>query len=230
MTSSTPASAAIFDIDGTLVDSYDAHFMSWRDTLAKQDIDYGQDLFKRDFGRRNPEIITELWDQVGRERPTVALIEEISDEKERHFRKILAASFPEMPGASALLESLHAAGWRLAVGSSAPKANVLLSLEGLGGESLFDVVVCGDDIERGKPEPDIFLRGAELLGLQPQECVVIEDAAPGVEAAHRAGMRAVALASKGHTHEELAAAEMIIDSLEELDPSVLHRIVKEHDS
>ena len=228
MTSSSHKFGALFDIDGTLVDSYEAHYVSWRDTLARHGVEYDQELFKRDFGRRNPEIITELWEEIGREPPTEQLIDEIAEEKELDFRSLLAASFPEMPGASTLLKELRAAGWGLAVGSSAPKANVELSLEGLGSKSLFDAVVCGDDIARGKPEPDIFLRGAELLGLDPKSCVVIEDAAPGVEAAHRAGMSAVAIASTGRTHEELAAAEMVIDSLKELTPSILQKVIKEH--
>ena len=228
--STTPARTfgAIFDIDGTLVDSYEAHFKSWHDVLAGNGIEYGQELFKRDFGRRNPEIITELWNEVGRDAPSATLIDEISDEKEADFRRILAADFPEMPGASTLLERLHEAGWGLAVGSSAPGPNVMLSIEGLGATDLFDVIVCGTDGARGKPEPDVFLRGAELLGLEPEACIVIEDAAPGVEAAHRAGMIAVAIASQGRTREELAEAELVIDSLEELDPQRLSALMKEY--
>lgn len=228
MSSNNPTVGAIFDIDGTLVDSYEAHFVCWRDTLVHQGVEYDHEHFKCDFGRRNPEIITELWEQVGRERPADELIEELADEKEQRFRELLAASFPEMPGASRLLETLHEAGWRLAVGSSAPSANVQLSIDQLGVRSLLDAVVSGTDVARGKPEPDVFLQAGELLGLEPSACVVVEDAAAGVEAAHRAGMSAVAIASKGRTHEELDAAEMVIDSLEELDPSVLSRIIKEH--
>ena len=220
--------AAIFDIDGTLVDSYDAHFEAWRDTLAEEGIDYDLEAFSRDFGRRNPEIITELWELENREPPSNELIDRIAERKESHFRELLAAAFPEMPGASDLMRSLHQAGWCVAVGSSAPRENVALSIELLGTGPLIDATVSGEDVKRGKPEPDVFLRAAELLGLDPKHCVVIEDARPGVEAAHRAGMAAVAIASKGRTRSELAEAELVIDALGEIDPDRLAEIIKEH--
>ena len=83
---------AIFDVDGTLVDSHDAHFEAWRDTLAGHDIDYGLEAFAKDFGRRNPEIINGLWAELGRDRPDAALMEEIADRKERHFREHLCTA------------------------------------------------------------------------------------------------------------------------------------------
>jgi beta-phosphoglucomutase len=219
---------AIFDVDGTLVDSHDAHFEAWRDTLAGHDINYGIEAFAKDFGRRNPEIINGLWAELGRDRPDAALMEEIADRKERHFRELLSASFPEMTGAAALLERLHQAGWRVAIGSSAPGENVQLSLDLLDSRRSIDAVVCGNDVERGKPEPDVFLRAAELLDLDPSRCVVIEDASAGVESARRAGMPAVAIASKGRTREELSDARLVIDSLEEIGPERLSQIIKEH--
>ena len=230
MSSGRETRAAIFDIDGTLVDSYDAHFEAWRDTLAGEGIQYDLEAFSRDFGRRNPEIINELWALEGREAPSSDLIDRIAERKETHFRELLAAAFPEMPGASNLMRSLHRAGWRVAVGSSAPRENVALSIELLGTGPVIDVAVSGEDVRRGKPEPDVFLRAAELLELEPGRCIVIEDAQPGVEAAHRAGMAAVAIASKGRTHAELAEAERVIDSLEEIDPDTLAEIIKEHAS
>ena len=219
---------AIFDVDGTLVDSYDAHFIAWRDTLADEGIDYGLEAFKRDFGRRNPEIIGELWALEGRDPPAASTIERIAKRKETHFRTLIAQAFPEMPGAAHLMRSLRAAGWKVAVGSSAPRSNVALSIELLGTGDVTDVAVSGEDVERGKPEPDVFLRAAELLGIEPARCIVIEDANPGIEAAHRAGMPAVAIASKGRTRAELAAAELVIDSLEEINPDRLATISKEH--
>lgn len=218
---------AIFDVDGTLVDSHDAHFIAWRDTLADEGIPYDHTAFARDFGRRNPEIINDLWDAEGRGRPDDADIERIAHSKEDRFRAILSSAFPEMPGAGALIDALKAAGWRVAIGSSAPRENVALSIERLGTDADLDAVVCGDDVTRGKPEPDVFLAAAEGLALDPARCIVIEDAAPGIEAAHRAGMPAVGIASTGRTREELDHAELVIDSLNELDPDRLARIIKE---
>lgn len=228
MSNTREGPGAIFDVDGTLVDSYQAHFESWRDTLEGHGITYGPDEFARDFGRRNPEIITELWEERGLDKPSDELIETIAEKKEAAFRSIIARDFPMMPGAKGLLAGLHEAGWRIAIGSSAPRENVALSIEKLGVESILDGTVCGDDVSRGKPHPDVFLHAASLLGIDPGNCVVIEDAAAGIEAAHRAGMPAAVIVSRGRTHEELAAAESIVDSLDELDPEALAQVIKEH--
>ena len=112
---------AIFDVDGTLLDSYQAHFESWRDTLEGQGITYGPDQFARDFGRRNPEIIRELWEERGLDKPSDDLIETISEQKEAAFRSKISRDFPMMPGADDLLARLHDAGWRIAIGSSGPQ-------------------------------------------------------------------------------------------------------------
>lgn len=228
MTPDSGSFGAIFDVDGTLIDSHDAHFESWKATLETHEIAYGPEEFRRDFGRRNPEIIGELWSALGREEPTTELMDAVADDKEQRFRAMLVEQSPEMPGACRLMHALHEAGWRIAVGSSAPRENVELAIRILGIEGLLDAVVCGNDVQRGKPEPDVFLRAAELLDLAPANCIVIEDAEPGIDAAHRAGMPAVGIVSKGRTHEELASAERVIDSLKDLDASGLEGIIKEH--
>ena len=218
---------AIFDVDGTLVDSHEAHFRAWSETLDGSGIEYGADDFRRDFGRRNPEIIEAVWNTSGRGDPDPVLVANLAEEKERRFRDLLAADFPEMTGAAALLRGLDHAGWSVAIGSSAPSENVDLSLTMLGVEDVVDEVVSGDDVDRGKPEPDVFLEAARRLGLPPERCIVIEDAPSGVESAHRAGMRAVAIASTGRTRMELEAAELVIESLGEIDHERLERIIKE---
>ena len=219
---------AIFDVDGTLVDSYEAHFESWRVALSQHNITYEHDEFAKNFGRRNPEIISEIYATRELPPPTDAQSEAIADEKELCFRSIISQNFPMMPGADALLARLYEAGWLLALGSSAPRANIDLSIELMGIESILDAVACGEDVTRGKPHPDVFLHAATLLNLEPTNCIVIEDAAAGVEAAHRAGMPAGAIASRGHTREELAAADCIVDSLDEFEPDLLARLIKEH--
>ena len=228
MDRTTNTRGAIFDIDGTLVDSYDAHFEAWRETLAEEGIGYDLEAFSRDFGRRNPEIIGELWDREGREAPAESEVDRVAGRKEQRFRELISEAFPEMKGAGGLMRELHAAGWGVAVGSSAPRANVSLSIDLLGAAPVIDVSVAGEDVGRGKPEPDVFLRAAELLGIEPANCIVIEDARAGVEAARRAGMPAVAIASKGRTREELSEARLVIDTLEEISPERLEEIIKEH--
>ena len=128
----------------------------------------------------------------------------------------MADAFPAMAGGRELLERLRAAGWLLAVGTSGPPENLRVAVDGLDAGRFLHAEVCGLDVAHGKPAPDIFLKAAERLGVAPARCVVVEDAVPGIDAAHAAGMPCVAICSAGHTHGELAGAERVIDAFEEL--------------
>ena len=150
---------------------------------------------------------------------------ELDDRKEIAFREIIAQVFPAMPGASELLKTLRADGFKLAVGSSGPRENVELVLDRLGAVSLFDGVVTGSDVTRGKPDPQVFLMAAERMDVLPRRCVVIEDATAGILAAHAAEMTCVGLVSTGRTRDELAAAELVVDTLDELSPDVLRNVI-----
>lgn len=218
--------AAIFDLDGTLVDTYDAHFASWVDVAAIIGHELQEAQFANQFGRMNEPIIRELFDFAGRSEPSPGEIEELADRKEVHFRSIVEKLFPEMPGATELVESLHQANWHVAAGTSAPMDNANLFRARLGCGSLFETIVTGDDVTNGKPDPEVFLLAAERLGVPPGRCVVIEDAAAGVEAARRAGMASVGFCSKGRTREELSAADLVIDALSDINPGRLADLIE----
>lgn len=220
---SREAFGAIFDMDGVLIDSYHAHFQSWRELAAELGVEVTEADFVRHFGRTSREIVEAYW---GVGRFTDQEIRELDARKEAYFRRIIRDNFPEMPGVRKLLGDLRAAGFRLAVGSSGPPENVDLVLEMLQARNLFDAVVTGMDVTRGKPDPQVFQLAAERLGLSPSRCVVIEDAPVGIQAAHAAGMAAVGLASTGRTRESLAAADLVVDSLESLNPEVLRELIK----
>ena len=217
--------AAIFDLDGTLVDTYEAHFASWRDVSGEIGHVLTEPEFARQFGRPNDPIIRELFEFIGSPPPDQDVIDALAEVKEADFREIISVEFPEMPGATTLLQSLHEAGWRLAGGTSAPQTNAELFREELGCGSLFETIVTGDDVKEGKPDPEVFLMAAERLGVVPNHCVVIEDAAAGIEAARRAGMASVGFCSRGRTRQELAAADLVIDDLSELGPEVLEKLI-----
>jgi len=139
---------------------------------------------------------------------------------------MVAEAFPAMAGGAELLERLHAAGWLLAVGTSGPPENLRVAVEGLGAARWFHAEVCGLDVAHGKPAPDIFLKAAERLGVAAARCVVVEDAVPGIEAAHAAGMPCVAICSEGHTHAELASAERVIDRFDELTVAAMDEVLR----
>ena len=118
-----------------------------------------------------------------------------------------------MPGAIELIRLLKEHGVKLAIASSAPLENIQLVLSGLGIDDCFDTIVWGREVTEGKPSPQVFLLAARKLGVQPQECVVVEDAVAGVAAAKKAGMKCVAVTN---THHEvsLREADLIVDTLE----------------
>jgi len=213
--------AAIFDLDGTRVDTYDAHMKSWQDIAGTIGHELTESEFSKQFGRTNDPIIRELFEWAGRSNPAPDEIEAYAQRKESDFRSMVQDDFPEMPGASELLESLHDQGWRLAAGTSAPMANAELFREKLGCGRLFETIVTGDDVTHGKPDPEVFVLAATRLGVSASSCVVIEDAAAGVEAARRAGMASVGFCSKGRTPEELADADLVVASLADLGPAAL---------
>ena len=212
----------IFDMDGVLVDSYHAHFQSWRELAAELGVEVTEADFVRHFGRTSREIVEAYW---GEGRFTDEEIAELDRRKESYYRRIISQNFPEMPGVRSLLSRLKAAGFRLAVGSSGPPENVRLVLEKLEAGPLFDAVVTGMDVTRGKPDPQVFLLAAKRLNLPPEHCVVIEDAPVGIRAAHAAGMAAVGLVSTGRDPQSLAEADLVVPSLEKLTPEILRDLI-----
>jgi beta-phosphoglucomutase len=217
--------ATIFDMDGVLVDSYHAHYQSWVEMADRRGLLISQQQFKDSFGRTSRESMAQYW---GPGRYSDEDVKAMDQEKEAAFRRIIAADFPAMPGAAELVAALHRAGFGVAVGSSAPRENVDLGLDRLGVRDRFAAVVSGSDVQRGKPDPQIFLLAAQRLGVPPARCVVIEDAPVGIAAAAAAGMACVGLASTGRTRETLSRAQLVVDALTELSPEVLRQVIERH--
>jgi beta-phosphoglucomutase len=216
-----PTPAVIFDVDGVLVDSYRAHFASWRQLYGELGHDYSEAAFASDFGRRSADILRRtLGDALSEQQ-----IHALDQRKEALFRDILRREFPAMSGAVELIDALVADGFRLAVGSSAPLENVELSLEELGRAASISAIVAGADVTRGKPDPQVFQLAAQRLGVSPELCAVVEDAVHGIEAAHRAGMVAIALTGTA-SREQLAEADLIVDHLSQLSPAVIRRFIR----
>ena len=214
--------AAIFDLDGTLIDSYAAHFKAWTSVSAEIGHTLTEPQFQSQFGRKNEPILMELHELAGKPGPTSGQIDTLAEIKETRYRAMIAEDFPEMPGSVALILALRDAGWKVAIGSSAPQANIDFCIEQfkhLGIE--FDAVACGDDVILGKPAPDVFLLAASRLGVSPEACVVLEDAVAGIDAAKNAAMGSVGVCSTGQTRAELAHADIVIDCFSELSPDLL---------
>jgi beta-phosphoglucomutase len=180
--------AVIFDMDGVLVDSRAAHLRSWQLLGEETGHHVTEAEFSRGFGRTSREVIRESFGVIDD-----ATVHRLDLRKEAIYRDIIRDHIPVMPGADDLLSRLHEMNIPLAVGSSGPPENVMLVCDTMGWTPKFSAIVTGADVTRGKPDPQVFLIAADRLKMSPAECVVIEDAPPGIEAARRAKMRVVAL-------------------------------------
>jgi beta-phosphoglucomutase len=215
--------AVIFDVDGVLVDSYQAHLHSWQRLFYGLGLTYSEEEFAASFGRTSREILRDKFgNQLSDQR-----LREIDEQKELFYREAFRDSFVPMEGAAELVRALAADAVKLGIGSSGPAANVALAIELLGLGQYFSAIVTGADVSRGKPDPQVFLLAAERLGVRPERCAVIEDAVHGVTAANRAGMSSVGITGTT-TRERLAHAKLVIDSLRELSLAGIRQLVDIH--
>jgi beta-phosphoglucomutase len=210
----------IFDVDGVLVDSYQGHLRSWVAMAREHGLEITEAQFAETFGQTSREVIARFWG----DRVDDAERRALDERKEAIYRGLIRESFPAMDGAVALIDACIAAGMPLGVGSSAPRANVELTLELLRRRDAFAAIVSGEDVTRGKPDPQVYVLAAERLGLPPGRCIVVEDAPVGVRAGRAAGARVAALVGTA-PRERYADADVIVGSLRELSPARLAALV-----
>lgn len=211
--------AAIFDLDGVIVDTAKYHYLAWK-KLANE---LGFDLTEEDNERlkgvsriRSMEIIA----QIGGIRLPEDEIVRLADRKNEWFVEYIRNMKPDevFPGVAGLIEQLRAKGLRIGLASSSKNAPMVLDI--LGIIPLFDVVVDGTMIIHSKPDPEIFLLAAERIGIPPKSCLVFEDAEAGVEAAVRAGMKCVGIGSE----EQLGKADLVIRRTGDFSTDMLQTI------
>jgi beta-phosphoglucomutase family hydrolase len=184
---STLMPALLFDMDGVLVHSMPLHTLAWERYLQSLGIQV-DDLERRMHGKRNFELVADLISSTLTEDVVFAH----GAEKERVFREMMLAEGIEkyrVPGVTEFLERHK--DWPMAIGSNAEPANIAFTLDHFGLRPYFKVLVDGHQVERGKPFPDIYLRAAVLLGVEPKQCIVFEDSPTGAAAGLAAGMRVV---------------------------------------
>jgi beta-phosphoglucomutase len=215
---------AIWDVDGTLVDTAELHFQAWRELADELGKPFTRADFAATFGRRNPEIIRSLFGTHFSERE----IADLGERKEEKYRAAARKGVTPLPGVRPLLEGLRRVGVRQAIGSSAPRANLDLILRLLGVEAYFAAVVSAEDTQRGKPDPQVFQVAADRLGVPPYRCVVLEDAVAGVQAARAGGMKCIAVRFVGHHPEAAlreAGADLVVPTLEEVSAETVLRLL-----
>lgn len=215
------ARAVLWDMDGTLLDSAEYHWHSWRSALAEEGFPLAYEQFLASFGQRNDTI---LRSHFGPDLPDHE-IERIGGGKEARYRELVRQQgIVLLPGVTHWLVKLHQQGWRQAIASAAPRLNIETILEVLGIEQYFDALVSAEDVQRGKPDPQVFLLAAERLGVPSTRCIVVEDAPAGVEAGRRAGMATIGVRS---AHAELPA-DLVVSTLEDLSEDAFDRLLASH--
>ena len=210
----------IFDMDGVLADTAEQHFQSWLAVAPRWGVQITRADFRATFGRPNHEGIPILF-----HRPVPPdELREIDRLKEQAFREIVRRSLEPLPGVVELVRALDGSGFRLAVGSSGPRENIELILETLGIARHFGAVVSGWDVSRGKPDPEVFLKAAARIGVEPACCVVIEDVPAGVQAARSAGMKCIAVTTTRPAYE-LQSADRVVESLADVSPEAVLELI-----
>ena len=207
--------ALIFDMDGLLVDTEQLAYSAMEAFLAKHTLDRRQEIHDQMLGRRLPEAIAIVREGYGLEHPLEDLIADYT--VMRH--DTLVGNVKPMPGAIEAVRFGHRAGLKVGLASSGLRDQVALSLMEAGLAGMFEVEVTGDDVTRGKPAPDLFLKAAAGMSVDPSACVVFEDAPAGVAAARNAGMRAVAVPNEHSRRMEFAVPpEVTLQSLHDAIP------------
>lgn len=210
--------AVLWDLDGTLVDSGDYHWRAWRDTMRAEGLELTYQQFLESFGQKNDRILTG-W--LGAATPADR-VQRVGDGKEALYRDFARREgLIALPGAIDWVRRLRRDGWLQAIASSAPRENVDVMLRVVRIEEEIDAIVSAEDVTAGKPDPQVFLAAAARLGVPADRCVVVEDAAAGIEGAKRAGMRSI-----GVNTSTVLDADIFVRSLADLPADAFDRLLK----
>ncbi|MBK9336477.1 MAG: HAD family phosphatase [Lewinellaceae bacterium] len=199
------AQGFIFDMDGTMVDNMMVHHRAWQRKLATLGLDLSLEAVRQTIHGINEEIIERLFG----DRFTPGERQQIAREKEAEYRAIFLPELRLVDGLDLFLRTAVERGIPMGIGSAAPPENVQFVLENLGLHPFFQVVIDAAQVTKGKPDPEVFLRVAERLGLAPEHCLVFEDSPTGAEAARRAGMPAV-IVTTTHTPAEFSRFDNVV--------------------
>lgn len=211
--------AAVYDMDDLMIDSYPLHMKAW-------------DIILKKYGHSASEITEEMISGfVGmRVIETVEIIvkefnmdispEDLSREREDIFLEIAEKELETMPGFIESLEFFKKKGFKIAMASSATKKYIDVVLDKFKIREDFDVIVSGDDVSKGKPDPEVYRKASENLGLKPEESVVMEDAEKGVESAKNAGCKCIGVINTKTPTQDLSKADVVLKSLNEIITSL----------
>jgi beta-phosphoglucomutase family hydrolase len=202
--------AVLWDMDGVLADTTPLHYATWEQALSRLGIPFNKQKFQDIYGLKNHDLLPRL---IGKPLDP-NFTEQVAAQKELAFRQALAGQIQPLPGVMEWLERFNANNCKQAVASSAPPENVETLVDELGLRKYFTALVTPGNLP-GKPDPAVFLLAARQLGAAPQNCLVIEDSIPGVEAAQHAKMKCIAVTTT-NPPEVLNKADLVVKTLAQL--------------
>ncbi len=204
--------AAIFDLDGTILDNNSYHLRSWLEYLSEKHIEISEEEFGKNIsGRTNKDAVEYIFGRKMSDEEAM----HYTLEKEAVYRKLYAPYIQPVKGLIDLLDFFHERRIKMAIATSGIQPNIDFMFDHLPIKKYFDAVVNSAHITHGKPEPEIYLTTARRIGVEPARCIVFEDSFPGIASGQSAGMYVVAITTT-HTRRELSVADTVIDDFSEL--------------
>jgi HAD superfamily hydrolase (TIGR01509 family) len=203
---------AIFDLDGTLVDTEEIGWNAWIRVLAEHQMKLTHEDHARFIGSHASQIESALMKEYGLDLERGALANRVHQVAPAIFEE---AEIRQMSGAAETLDFMLSSGMKIAIASSSHKPHIEIKLRRSGLSEYFDTVLSADEVENPKPGPDIYLLAAERLGLRPEECIAFEDTGKGVAAAKAAGIPCAGIRHPNSGPQDLSAADVVVDSLKE---------------
>ncbi len=215
--------AFIFDMDGTLVDNMRFHTDAWGKLLAENGIEMNaHDFLVKTAGKTNREILPTVFGEISERR-----IIELGERKETLYRESFLPKRKPVEGVIGFLEESKKLGIKMAVATAAPVANMEFILDGLDLRRFFGAITTADEIKNGKPNPEIFLKSAEKLNVAPQHCLVFEDVIGGFEAAHRACMKSIGIATV-NSIEEILRLDSVVEAAADFTSLKPRELIEKH--
>jgi len=209
----TTSFAALFDMDGTLIDNTPYHFKSWQALYKKYD---KGELSKETYYKEISGVpVMETIRRVFGEGRTEAQLKDLLYEKEEYYREIYAPYLAPINGLENFLTELKNAGVKMAMGTSATVADIDFVLNKIPIRDDFDAIISAGMVTKPKPDPQVYLKAAHALNMPPEKCVVFEDSLAGIKSANNAGMKVVGITT-GHTAAQLQPVDLVIDDYSEL--------------
>jgi len=212
--------AVLFDMDGVVVDNLPYHVDAWLLFCERKNIPLTREIFYRELNGMNSK---DTFEWFYKREMTRAEVEVLEEEKELIYRDFYRAHMQPAPGLLEFLSALRSHGIKTALATSAGPGNIDFIVDGLGIRDQFDAIIGGAEVTKGKPNPEIYLKAAALVGVDPASCWVIEDSLQGIAAGQSAGMRVVGI-STSHSPEELAHTAVVRPDFVDLFETLINHI------